>query len=1136
MRTIAVILLFVLFAHSPGGAQFRSILHHNAYFTRAQWEGPDSLMPYAADPGVRRVWAGMDLDKDGRQEIIAADFANGGRVHVFECVLPDSLELVWSSPKLYRVNPNSTPRWVRDGDLDGDGNREIIFPAGPRYTGAIYIFEYNGVDNGFGGPSGAPTLTLTATEFVPVLGPGSALRLDRETGEVSDLDGDGRDELVVANQDNKVYILGLVGDLGGTSSWKIEGGDPAVHPENRFSQGTWWQTLPADIDGDGSKELVNHYWSYYGFWSIDVKGPDAYRFPTPGIDSTAYPPARSQFYHEYLRQSGVDAAAYMGVTPADVDGDGKQELAGIFYSGAFGVEYSVSLVSLSTGDTGVYVWKDDTRIGVIGEGLWMSAGQTTGQLWGIASYDFDGDGRDEIYVGGGEGYTVTQLKYAGTGSILDKDSYTHTIVYAGEDDSPDQIVYSDSLGILSDTARSQHVVTPSLFAGGDANGDGRKELCLSRQSVLESITHIWRHYDTTHLPWGYVIDSTATTPNTHLINIRVLEYQGPVNTDPITLVSPNGGETWSAGSTHGITWNSSGVSTVKIDYSTNGGTTWLPVAGGVAASARAYPWVVPGTLSARCKVRVQDSTTASISDESDNMFSIVRGSWQNALSVSDGCSGAGTLVFGSAAGATDGLDAGLGESDLPPAPPSGIFDARFALPDGAAVFSQKDLRADTITMATWRATFQPGPCGYPIVLSWDSTAFPVTGRVFLRDELGGALIDVNMRSRSSYTLTDNGVTSLSIVYTSELMKVVAVASGWNLLSVPVTTADTSVAALYPGATSSAFIFANGYEAVTALDPGQGCWLKFAEGATVSFVGAQVSVRDIQVPIGWSIIGPFEEDVPVANMTSSPGGIVSSHYFGFSYGYAVASTLQSGKGYWVKASQEGVLHVGAGVAKNAGVNASMDTSWARIIVRDSTGQACTLYLARREGMSGSYELPPPAPRGVFDMRYAEQTLVDTLGRAGHDVMLSSAVAPLQIRAERLQGREFRVTDGWGGRIFTGMLREGETLVAPVALEMLRFEGQGTPAGRAVPTQYALDQNYPNPFNPSTVIRIALPEAVKVRLVVYNILGQQVAELINGELAAGYHDVEFRADHLASGVYLYRLEAGPYTAVKKLVTMK
>lgn len=92
------------------------------------------------------------------------------------------------------------------------------------------------------------------------------------------------------------------------------------------------------------------------------------------------------------------------------------------------------------------------------------------------------------------------------------------------------------------------------------------------------------------------------------------------------------------------------------------------------------------------------------------------------------------------------------------------------------------------------------------------------------------------------------------------------------------------------------------------------------------------------------------------------------------------------------------------------------------------------------------------------------------------------------------------------------------------------------GSELPKTFELSQNYPNPFNPSTTLRYGLPHASFVTLTVYNTLGQQVAQLVNEQQQAGYHEVVFRGDGLASGVYFYRLDAGSFTSVKKLLLLK
>lgn len=89
---------------------------------------------------------------------------------------------------------------------------------------------------------------------------------------------------------------------------------------------------------------------------------------------------------------------------------------------------------------------------------------------------------------------------------------------------------------------------------------------------------------------------------------------------------------------------------------------------------------------------------------------------------------------------------------------------------------------------------------------------------------------------------------------------------------------------------------------------------------------------------------------------------------------------------------------------------------------------------------------------------------------------------------------------------------------------------------VSQEYDLSQNYPNPFNPATVIRYHLPVSSEVRLDVFDLLGRRVAVLVDGQKNAGTHRVSFDASSLSSGIYFYRLEAGDFTGIRKMILMK
>ena len=98
------------------------------------------------------------------------------------------------------------------------------------------------------------------------------------------------------------------------------------------------------------------------------------------------------------------------------------------------------------------------------------------------------------------------------------------------------------------------------------------------------------------------------------------------------------------------------------------------------------------------------------------------------------------------------------------------------------------------------------------------------------------------------------------------------------------------------------------------------------------------------------------------------------------------------------------------------------------------------------------------------------------------------------------------------------------------------GIDTEINEKMPYRLELHQNYPNPFNPSTTIKYTIPKKEKVKIEVLNLLGQKIETLVNNQISAGSHEIEFNAMDLPSGVYLYRIEAGGYQEVKKMVLLQ
>jgi len=361
----------------------------------------------------------------------------------------------------------------------------------------------------------------------------------------------------------------------------------------------------------------------------------------------------------------------------------------------------------------------------------------------------------------------------------------------------------------------------------------------------------------------------------------------------------------------------------------------------------------------------------------------------------------------------------------------------------------------------------------------------------------------------------------------------SMANGWNLISVPLIVDDYTKTTLYPTAISDAFAYQGSYVSQPTLANGKGYWLRFGSAQSVSISGLPFTRIVIPVVAGWNLIGCLTDSIAVSSIVETPSGVVQSSYFGFNGGYVAATKLAPGKGYWVKVSQSGTLTLDHSYLPKGTGNQILDATLNRIVFTDAAGHQGTLYYGEGSANTNLYEVPPIPPAGSFDVRFASGSFAefesDTSRKALVQLMVPSY--PLTISWESygsqsgtLQiGTEQLVLDGSSSVTLSSLEGEVSLVINPHRTE-------------SKPVEYRLEQNYPNPFNPNTTIAFDLPEASHVRLAVYDLLGREVALLVDEERDSGTYQTVFNASNLASGVYLYRLQTGTFSATRRLLLLR
>ena len=273
------------------------------------------------------------------------------------------------------------------------------------------------------------------------------------------------------------------------------------------------------------------------------------------------------------------------------------------------------------------------------------------------------------------------------------------------------------------------------------------------------------------------------------------------------------------------------------------------------------------------------------------------------------------------------------------------------------------------------------------------------------------------------------------------------------------------------------------------------------------------------------------------LDSTPGGVVGGAHFTTLVG-AVHNDMVT---FWESGGTatpgvEGVAELGStgtfvSEVTAAGANASL--------VRETIGSSPTVTATFEIEVTSDHPLftllSMIGPSPDWFVGVSGLSLLDAQGQW----LSEHAVDLFPYDAGTEDGEEFTLSNSATDPQGTIMSIRGTGKFSDEPMAMLSFELQRTSVhteSRELPTEVTLSGNYPNPFNPETTIRYGLPQAGDVRLAVYNLLGQEVAILVDQSKPAGHHTVRFGAGNLPSGLYVYRLHAGNETIVRTMMLVK
>ncbi len=622
--------------------------------------------------------------------------------------------------------------------------------------------------------------------------------------------------------------------------------------------------------------------------------------------------------------------------------------------------------------------------------------------------------------------------------------------------------------------------------------------------------------------WKVIADSTAAAAGSYSWTVPrtisekcLVKISNPANTtvfdktktpfaitappQVLTLTSPVGGETWVGGTVHDITWTSSEVEYVKIDYSTDNGSTWKNLTSSRTASTGRYSWTIPNISSSKCLVKIGSTSNSTLTDQSDNTFTL---------------SATKTLAVNAPPEAQAGV---LFQIEVLAKNVTDLFGASFVLKwDHASlidsvIVGQGDFLGDDVIFSSWV----------------DKTA-------------GNVSIGMTRKAGQS-NVSGSGV----MARVSFLVKPLSTESTVLLFTMDKVTANKG--------DGTALQLAWEYGATRVLASTIPVW----PGDTNN--NGTVDQADI-LPLGlyWAAGGaPRQNPAITWSAQQCPRWT------------PLAATYADANGDGI-VNQNDVLPIGLNWGKTHAISK----------------KSAFKTVAGGAEIQPSSSVAPPIAAGIEF--FVDVNVKDTGGLFGLGFTLTynnaDCLEPVTVEPGAFLGNDvlfFPQIDKQGDRISAGITRKsgqndamGAGTVVRVKFKASKAIGTGTgivfslseitannsageivsitplagyigdPLGvwdRSEPYMFSLEQNHPNPFNPETVIAYTLGAPGVARIDIFNVSGQRVRTLVDGFISRGHHEAIWDGrDHngkkVSAGMYLYRLRAGSFIDTRKMTIVQ